>query len=110
MRLQDGRDFTDRDTMTSLPIAAVDEAFVRAFFANENPLHKRFKPAIAMSKEPPWREIVGIVNNTKEIGLAEDFQPQYYIPYAQLPGPQPAVIVKAEGNPIAISAAIRRIM
>jgi len=110
MKVRDGRDFTDRDTLSSPQVAVVDEAFVRAYFPTENPLHKRFKPSMSMRKATPWREIVGVVNSTKEVGLAEDFQPQYYIPYAQLPGPSPQVIMKTAGDPLTLAAAIRKIV
>ncbi len=107
MQLKVGRDFTDRDNLNSLPVAIVDEAFVQQFFPKTAVIGKQIKPSMSMSDTPPWRDIVGIVNSTKAIGLAEAFQPQYYIPYAQLPGPQPEAIVKIEGAPLAIIPAIR---
>jgi putative ABC transport system permease protein len=110
IRMDGGRDFTDHDVMSSLPIAIVDEAFAQTYFPNENALHKRIRPGIAMSDVPPWREIVGIVNSTKERALAEDFQPQYYIPYAQLPGPEPGVVVKTAGSPLTIAPLLPRLL
>ena len=110
MRLQAGRDFTDRDTLQSSPVAIVDEAFARQFFPNEEALHKRIKPGLSATDIPPWREIVGVVNSTKTLGLAEAFQPQYYIPYAQLPGPQPPIIVKIESDPSAVISTIHRVV
>ncbi len=107
IQLKAGRDFTGRDNLNSLPVAIVDEAFVQQFFPKSAVIGKRIKPSLSMSNIPPWRDIVGVVNSTKALGLAEAFQPQYYIPYAQLPGPQPEVIVKTETAPLALIPAIR---
>lgn len=107
MRLLEGREFTERDDMNSRPVVIVDDTFARQYFPNEDPIGKRIKPSISMSVEPPWREIVAVVNSTKLLGLAENFQAQYYIPYAQLPGPIPEMIVKTNGNALPIYSTIR---
>ena len=110
MRLLQGRDFTEHDTLSSTQVMIVDEAFVHTYFPNENPMGKHVQASLTVKGAPPWREIVGVVNSTKEAGLAEDFRPQYYIPYPQLPGPQPSVVVKTEGDPQALAPAVRSIM
>jgi len=110
MSLRQGRDFTARDGMATLPVVIVDEAFAHTFFPNEGAVGKRIKPGISMTDQPPWREIVGVVNNTKEVGLAEDFQPQYYIPHAQLTGPQPAVLVRTKAAPLTAAPMARSLM
>jgi putative ABC transport system permease protein len=96
--------------MSAPQVVIVDQAFAQKYFPNQNPIGKHIKPSISMQEQPPWREIVGVVNNTKEIGMAEDFQPQYYIPYGQLPGPVPAIIVKTVGDALGIVPAVRGIM
>jgi predicted permease len=107
MQLKAGRDFTYRDDLTSPPVAIVDEAFAEQFFPGESALGSKIKPSLSVSDSPPWRNIVGVVNNTKGLGLAEPFQPQFYIPYAQLPGIQAEMIVKVNGPPLGIVPAIR---
>jgi putative ABC transport system permease protein len=37
----------------------------------------------------------------------EGSQPQYYIPYAQLPGPQPAVVVRTKIDPLSVEPPVR---
>jgi putative ABC transport system permease protein len=110
MQLRSGRDFTDRDATASNPVVIVNEAFVREFFPADNAIHKRIKPSISMGDEAPWRDVVGVVNNTKALGPADTFQPQYYIPHAQLSGVQPAIVAKIEGDPSAVIPSIRRII
>ncbi len=110
IRMQKGRDFTDGDTEDNLQTVIVDEAFVRAFFPNENPLGKRIQPSLTMKDPPPWREIVGVVSSTKEMGLAEDFQPQFYMPYAQLAGIDPGLIVKTESDLEGIVPVVRGVV
>ena len=108
MQIRKGRDFTQHDTMTSAPVIAIDEAFARKYFPNENPIGKRIRPSLAMTDPAPWREIVAVVSNTR-VEPAEAFHPQYYIPHAQLPGPLPAIIVKTAGDPAALEETIRRV-
>ena len=108
MRVRKGRDFTAHDTMASPPVVAVDEAFGRRFYPGEDPIGKRIRPSLAMSDPAPWREIVAVVNNTRVV-LNEDFQPQYYIPHAQLPGPLPSIVVKAAADPAGLADTIRRV-
>jgi predicted permease len=110
MQLRGGRDFTEHDILSSPQVVIVDEAFAREFFPNQNPVGKRIRPSLAMSEPIPWREIVAVVNNTKGEGLAEPFRPQYYIPYAQLPGPQPQVVVRTEADPAQFARTIRRVV
>ncbi len=107
MQLKAGRDFTGRDNLNSSPVVIVDEAFVQEFFPKRAAIGKKIKPSMSMTDTPAWRDIVGIVNSTKALGLAEAFEPQYYIPYAQLPGPQPEMILKMEAPSLAIIPTIR---
>jgi predicted permease len=77
-----GRDFESRDNDSSSPMCAiVNQAFVRKFFGNENPLgHKLTKLANA----PVWTEIVGVVQDAKYGSLRENPPPMIYVPYGRI--------------------------
>ncbi len=98
--VREGRDFTARDDMASTQMVIVDETFANTFFPNEDVIGKRIRPSLSTQDRPPWRAIVGVVGNTKLRGIVEDFQPQYYIPYVQLPGLQPAAVVRTRIDPL----------
>ncbi len=107
--LMTGRMFMKADNWDSAPVVIINEAFARRFFPNENPIGKRIKPSFSMTNDSPWREIVGIVGNTKVRDLSEDFQPEFYMPFAQIPIFS-AVIVKVQGDPLSAVASVRAVL
>jgi putative ABC transport system permease protein len=75
--LRRGRVFTDRDTPESGEVIVVNEAFVRRFFPNENPIGHRVRgasPFFCGSAECPWEEIIGVVGDVR--GHQLDLEPQ----------------------------------
>jgi len=82
-----GRDFDDRDTVASLKVAIVNEAWVNRFTASGNPLGKRFWVEATPSTPETLYEIVGLVHNMKYNELRQDFMPVIYMPMSQDPGP-----------------------
>src|SRR5262249_30436637 len=85
IELISGRDFTKQDTDKSQMVAIVNETFVKAYFPDENPIGKRVKPGMSISKETPWREIVGVVKDVKHLTLHRAYDPELYVPHTQVP-------------------------
>jgi predicted permease len=79
-----GRAFLPSDRADSLPVAMINESFVRAYFAGGDPLGRRIKRGRADSKEP-WLTIVGVVPDLLMQGIGNQNQSPagYYIPIAQ---------------------------
>ena len=65
-----------------MPVAIVDEAFVRRHFPDGSALAKqlRFK-----GEDEPWREIVGVVRDVKHDGQGQIGEIEIYSPYTQTP-------------------------
>jgi len=81
--LVSGRDFNDRDTLSSPRVAIVNEAFASRFFAGRNPVGSAFLEE-GDSGEPDRRyEIVGLARNIKYYEIREDFLPIAYFPMMQ---------------------------
>ena len=107
-----GRTFTPQDDADHPGAAIVNEAFVRHYFPNEEPLGHRLKPG------PPariWKnqrltsfEIVGIARDVKFAGLAAGSEPAYYLPAAQAPLPDMTLLVRTSNDPTSIIAAVRQ--
>jgi predicted permease len=78
-----GRDFQPQDSASSLPVAIINEATARKYFAAENPIGRRITV-------PNWepgvtRTIVGVAGNMK-FSFRQDMPTEaVYIPYAQAP-------------------------
>jgi macrolide transport system ATP-binding/permease protein len=58
-----GRGFTDQDTETSQPVAIVNQAFVKRFYPNEDPLGKHF--GLSFPEYSGLFEIVGVFADFK---------------------------------------------
>ena len=78
-----GREFDDRDTLTSPKVAVVNETFVKLFFGGGTPLGRVFRVEGPAGKPDPMYQIAGIVRNTKYYELREDFLPIAFVPSAQ---------------------------
>jgi hypothetical protein len=74
-----GRPINESDTANTRPVAVVNEAFARKFFANENPLGQRFGPA----PHADLYEIVGVASDMRYFADAWDAVPMYFVPHAQ---------------------------
>jgi putative ABC transport system permease protein len=84
-----GRAFTDRDSAVAAPVAVVEEALVRRFFPDADPIGKRIAFEFrghGPAAQPIWREIVGVVRHVRHYGLIrEPANMQVYAPLEQLP-------------------------
>lgn len=80
--LQKGRDFGPQDFDEKAPLVGIaNEALVRQYFQNEDPLNKRVR--WASDREVRWITIVGVVGDVKHFGLDLPEEPALYSPYTQ---------------------------
>src|SRR5687768_10702756 len=107
-----GRSFTPQDDADHPGAAIVNEAFIRHYFPNEDPLGRRLRPG------PPGRiwdnqrltsfEIVGVVRDVKFDGLAGAFEPAYYLPASQAPLEDMTILVRTTSDPRSVISAVRQ--
>jgi len=83
--LKKGRLLDEHDTNATPWAILVDEAFVRKYFPNEDPIGKqlrlRFDPY--PTEEDRTRQIVGVVGDVKQYGLGREAPPFIYASYYQ---------------------------
>ena len=99
--LRQGRLFDQRDNLDSKKVAIVNEAMVRRHFENENPLGQRITTGGAL-----W-EIIGVVADAKLYGLDAPVEPAIYSVHTQVPNSDMGLVVRAQGDPAALTAAVR---
>jgi putative ABC transport system permease protein len=99
-----GRLLGDADRADAAPVAVVSEAFVAREFPGDDPIGER------VTVRGISREIVGVVENIvqERIPLAGRAGEQIYVPLAQAPSRTPAFAVRADGDPSALAAYVRR--
>jgi putative ABC transport system permease protein len=111
-----GRSFSERDTLDSLPVCIVNEAFVRSHLRGRSPIGLRLSLRRTESPQakPVVREIVGVAKQVKgRPDEAEDVV-QVYVPMAQDPIDDIYLVVRpvsgrAEGLAASVRAAIGRV-
>jgi putative ABC transport system permease protein len=105
IQLRAGRVFSDRDSGQAPRVMVVNETLASRFFPDENPLGRR----ITMKDwgPPLTGEIVGVVGDVKENGLAAATQPEIYWPYPQFPSAFNRLVVKTAGDPLQVVAAVK---
>ncbi len=80
-----GRAFAPQDTETSARVAIVNQALVRKFFPNQNPIGARFSAQGPASKDRKWIQIVGVCADTRFNNLRDDPPPAHFQLYRQRP-------------------------
>ncbi|HYK19121.1 MAG TPA: ABC transporter permease, partial [Pyrinomonadaceae bacterium] len=81
--LHRGRDFGPQDFDDKAPLVGIaNEAMVRRFFQNEDPIGKRVR--WARDSKDTWKTIVGVVGDVKHFGLDLPDEPTLYTPYTQI--------------------------
>jgi putative ABC transport system permease protein len=104
-----GRAFTERDDSHSPGVVIVNETFAKRHFPNESPIGKHVKPGYSLEGEPVWREIVGVVKDVKHRqSLGRDYEPEYYLPHAQMPINSMNLVVRATNDPRSLARGIQR--
>lgn len=94
IRLLRGRGFAESDTADAPPVAIVNQTFAQRYFPNGDALGRRI---YLMNGPRRLREIVGIVADVKQTGLAQIAPPQAYEPFAQWSRPNFTLVVRTNG-------------
>ena len=117
--LKRGRTFTDRDDSGATPVAIINEAMAKQYWADGDPLSDRLVIGRGVMREfagEQERQIVGVIGNTRDGGLNNDPSPRMFIPQAQVPGPvnvlnlrisPMAWVVRTQADPRVMSSAIQ---
>src|SRR2546423_12952379 len=77
-----GRDFDDRDTLTSPKVTIVNESFARKYLAGANPVGATLRVK-SESKETGLFQIVGLAKGAKLYDLREEYLPTMFMPVTQ---------------------------
>jgi putative ABC transport system permease protein len=106
-----GREFDDSDNGNARSVAVVNEAFVRRYFGDEDPLGRRLSIDSDTNRNPIWREIVGVARDFKQESLSSSFEPAIFVPYAQTSKvfwlDFATFVVRTQGEPAGMSAAVQ---
>ena len=92
-----GRVFNDADLNVDASTSAiVSQSYARKFYPGENVLGKRVRMIGAVAVKG-WKEIVGVVGDTRVGGLGSATGPQVYWPYGQVVDQDPGFVIRTVG-------------
>jgi predicted permease len=100
--LVEGRDFTEHDDQTSLPVMIVNQQFVRHFLPRQNPIGRK------VNGFGKWFTIVGVARDGKYLSYTESPQPYFYVPIRQVYKPGIKFFVRTAGAPDAAVNMVRQ--
>jgi putative ABC transport system permease protein len=101
--LRRGRALASSDAISAPPVALINEAAVRRYFPNQEPIGQQINLWGAA------RSVVGIVADERIHGLTDPAPPALYLPLAQAPSADgnEALLVKVRGDPTRLGPAVR---
>ncbi len=108
-KLLAGRDFSERDSATSVRVALVNEAFVRKFLPGDNPIGHTIRTT--SNNVTSTKEIVGLLADAAYRDVREPTLPTAYVPWSQydgddtLPG-ELTLSVRARSSPVALTKTV----
>jgi putative ABC transport system permease protein len=102
--IERGREFTDLDQPTSLPVAIVNQKLVQDYWPNEDAVGKR----IQVPGEKQMRQIVGIARTASYSSWGEPAQRCVYVPLAQNYTDAMTLYVRSKGDPEQILTPVER--
>ena len=102
-----GRSLDERDRKSTGFVAIVNETLARRLFPNLEPAAVVGQPIRIFGNSGPTNEIVGVAANirSRRPDMAPD--PEVYVPFEQNPTPGLSYVVRAQGDPAALTNQIR---
>ena len=92
-------------------VAVVNQAFVRTYFANEDPIGHKFKfnvfDHIEQTPHDAYFEIVGVVADVKNQGIQLPSMPETYVPYTITAYANRAILVRTAVSPLSLLKNVR---
>jgi putative ABC transport system permease protein len=103
-----GRFLAEPDREGQPPVVLVNASFAKRVWPNGNALGQRVR--VGDPSNGPWREIVGIVGDVKQLSLSAAQSDAVYLPESQwiFADNAMSLIVRARGDAAALAPAIRR--
>jgi putative ABC transport system permease protein len=103
-----GRWFSDSDDSEAPSVVVINQALADRYWPDEDPIGKRLTWGDPDEEDTDWATIIGIVGNTRHLGLDQPPRPEIYQPYLQGSLPFLTLVVKSEVDPSTLTSAVRR--
>jgi putative ABC transport system permease protein len=105
--LRAGRAFSEADMNDTPAVTVINESLARQLWPGEDPIGKRLRKGAADS-QAVWREVIGVVGDVKLNGLDLEAPLQVYLPLAQRNTSTVRLVVRSEGEPLALAKTVEQ--
>ncbi len=102
VKLLRGRWFTPRDP-EGPPVAIINETLARLLWPRQDPLGRRFGSLRSTAR----LTVVGVTADIRNTSLAEEPDPEYFVPYTQTPAMTMSLVVRTPLDPMRLASTIR---
>jgi predicted permease len=112
-----GRVFEQTEVINGAHLALVNQAFVKEYLADRNPLGQSVRspmlkfdqPSFMFAQAPDdWLQVIGIVGDSKNDGLQRPVKPMIFLPYTFVLPPDQVFFVRASGDPVTTLRSVRQ--
>ena len=108
IRLLRGREFNDHDTKGSPAGVIVNEAMAREYWGTLDVLGKRITSSLDEKGNPVWNEVIGLIADTRDVRIAAEPSPEYYLSMLQGGTGSIHLLVRTFADPDALASSISR--
>lgn len=113
IRLLRGRPLSEAEVNDARKVAVVNQALVKKFFGQEDPIGRRIKITMLETRpDPPVKdpvfEIIGVVADSKNNGIQEPPRPELFVPYTITGDFERGVLVRTSKEPLTMLNSVRR--
>ena len=102
--LVEGRLIDERDTASAPAVVVITTSFARLAWPSEDALGKQ----VVWGRTGKPKTVVGVVGDLRDHTLDREPQPTMFRAYPQLPWADMTVVVRAKGDPVALTHDVRR--
>jgi len=101
--LLQGRHFSTQDKRDSPSVIIINDILARRLWPGETSIGRRL--TVGFEKTP--REVIGVVGSIKQATLDSEARPAMYMPHQQQASSGLTVLVRTNGEPLALAGAVR---
>ena len=106
LALREGRELTDGDSESSMPVAVVSEKLARLYWPGKHSVGEHIKLGLPDSKQP-WLTIAGVVSDVEYDWTDNAPEKAIYVPYRQAPPTFTYIALRTTGDPRGLTDAVR---
>lgn len=114
IEIVEGRSLRRDDAVGGREVVVINATAAQRYWPGESAIGKRF--ILSTNIDSVFREVVGVTQDVKHGGLAQETKPEMYLPHAQHPASDQfpvgtmTLVVRTSVEPVSIAGTVRRVV